>query len=148
LAVQAHWPEEHPIWFIAQEFAPQAPQLFGSDCRSTHTPLHEVNPALHVHFPPEQVELLGHDTPQAPQLLLSVWKSCGTQVVPLQHPFGHDAALQTHAPWPLHSWFVPQAAQTPPFAPQCCVLEVMHWPFEQQPAQLVPPQLHAPDWQS
>ena len=71
-AVQAHCPAEHPIWFAAHVFAPQAPQLFGSDCRSTHVPLHEVHPDLHVHFPPEQVELLGHETPPAPQLLLSV----------------------------------------------------------------------------
>ena len=71
-AVQAHWPAEHPIWFIAQEFAPHAPQLFGSDCRSTHAPLHKVSPVLHTHLPAEQVALLGHETPHAPQLLLSV----------------------------------------------------------------------------
>jgi len=25
-----------------------------------------------------------------------VWLATGTQVLPLQHPFGHDAAVQTH----------------------------------------------------
>ena len=39
-------------------------------------------------------------------------------MVPLQQPFGHDAALQTQAP-PLEQVVpLPQAMQAPPFVPQ------------------------------
>jgi hypothetical protein len=30
-AVQTHWPAEHPMELVAQEFKPHDPQLFGSD---------------------------------------------------------------------------------------------------------------------
>src|SRR6185369_15400737 len=54
---------------------------------------------------------------------------------------------QMHIPWVLQDWFAPQGEQAPPFAPQCCALEATHWSPEQQPAQLMPAQLHAPDEQ-
>jgi hypothetical protein len=39
-------------------------------------------------------------------------------VLPLQHPFGHDVASQTHVPVVrLHSWPVPQAAHAAPPVP-------------------------------
>jgi hypothetical protein len=40
------------------------------------------------------------------------------QTVPLQHPFGHEVASQTH--WPvlvLHSWPAAHAAHVAPAAP-------------------------------
>ncbi len=63
-----------------------------------------------------------------------------------QHPSGHVFASHTHLPCELHSWFVPQAAQTLPLAPHCLfVTEVTHWPLAQHPLQLlVPPHEHAP----
>jgi hypothetical protein len=39
-------------------------------------------------------------------------------VLPLQHPFGHDAALQTHWPLALQAWFIPQAVHVAPAVPQ------------------------------
>jgi hypothetical protein len=37
-------------------------------------------------------------------------------VLPLQHPFGHELALHTHAP-ELHAWLAAQAAQVAPAVP-------------------------------
>jgi hypothetical protein len=91
----------------------------------------------------------------------------------VQHPFGHDAALQTHCPVVSHSWPDPHAAHAIPGAPQCAAVEVSHAPaLVQQPvmhpvphaqlpavqacptphaAQATPPVPHAPtavpDWQ-
>jgi hypothetical protein len=56
--------------------------------------------------------------------------------------------LQTHWPWALQACLAPQAVQVPPLAPQAAVDAVTHWPAEQQPAQLAPPQLHAPPVQA
>jgi hypothetical protein len=40
-------------------------------------------------------------------------------VLPLQQPFGHEVASQTHCPLFLsQSWFVPHAAHVAPAAPQ------------------------------
>ena len=50
-AVQLHSPAEHPIELFAQVLFPHVPQLFGSVCRSTHLPLHEVCPEGHLHIP-------------------------------------------------------------------------------------------------
>jgi len=85
-----------------------------------------------------------HAAPPTPQVLVpEVWH------LPLlsQQPLGQEVASQMHIPWALQDWFAPQGAQTPPFAPQCWALEATHWSPEQQPAQLIPAQLHAPDEQ-
>ena len=39
-------------------------------------------------------------------------------VLPLQQPFGHDAASHTHAPLALHAWPEAQAPQVAPAVPQ------------------------------
>jgi hypothetical protein len=57
--------------------------------------------------------------------------SAVTQVAPLQHPLGHEAA--SHAHWPLvHVWPLPQATQAAPAVPQVPVLSVSHWPLALQ----------------
>ncbi len=67
----------------------------------------------------------------------------------VQHPFGQDAALQTHAP-PLHSCpaAVLHPSHVPPFEPHSVLLSFMIWtqlPLSQQPGQLPPlPQLQIP----
>jgi hypothetical protein len=85
-----------------------------------------------------------HAAPPTPQAeLLDAWQT------PLlsQQPFGQEVASQTQLPCALHSWLVAQAEQAPPFAPQWALLAVTHCPLEQQPPQLVPPQLQAPELQ-
>lgn len=82
-----------------------------------------------------------HAAPPTPHVALAdVWQT----PVLSQQPFGQEVASQTQLPWLPHSWFVPQAAQAAPFAPQWAFVAVTHWPLEQQPLQTVPPQLQAP----
>jgi hypothetical protein len=57
---------------------------------------------------------------------------------------GHDWGVQTHLPCVLHSCVIWHAAQVPPPTPQWSLLESTQVPLEQQPAHVVPPQLHAP----
>ena len=55
-----------------EQTVPQPPQLFGSVCSFTQTPLHRVKPDWHavsVHAPPVHVCPLGHAVPQEPQWL-------------------------------------------------------------------------------
>jgi hypothetical protein len=85
--------------------------------------------------------------PAAPQELFDS-EPYGTHVVPLQHPFGHDVASQTH--WPvlvLHSWPVEQAAHAVPPAPHDAFDSLdssSHVEPLQQPEHEDPPQLHTP----
>ena len=68
-------------------------------------------------------------------------------MLPLQQPFGHELASQTHAPAPLHSCPVAHAAQAAPPAPQDeldSFESASHDPPLQHPPHDVPPQLHAP----
>lgn len=101
--------------------------------------------------------------PPAPQALLVL---PGWQVVPAQHPDGHDAALQTHAPpwqtWPAAhapppphrhappvqlSAVRPQSAQAPPIVPHWLKV-AWHWSRSQQPlGQLVASHRQTPAWQ-
>ena len=70
----------------------------------------------------------------------------GSQVLPLQQPFGHDAALQTHAPL-LHVWPAAHAKQFAPPAPhdEAVSLESgSHVEPLQQPPHEPPPQLQTP----
>jgi hypothetical protein len=60
----------------------------------------------------------------------------------VQHPFGHDAALQTHWPAESHAWPVAHTAHAIPRAPQCAAVDVSHAPaLVQQP--VVQPAPHA-----
>jgi len=61
-----------------------------------------------------------------------------------QQPFGQDAAVHTHFPCALQSWSSRHCVQRPPPAPQVLSVEPTHCPLEQQPAQVMPPQLQAP----
>jgi hypothetical protein len=57
---------------------------------------------------------------------------CDSHTLPLQHPVGHDAALQTHWP-PTHAWPPPHARpdpheHEPPLQPSDTAVEhCMHW---------------------
>lgn len=68
-----------------------------------------------------------------------VEKDVALQVAPMQHPFGHDAALQTQLP-PEQAWPAPQAAPIPhrhaPDAEQLSASAVSH------PVQASPPTPH------
>jgi hypothetical protein len=60
------------------------------------------------------------------------WLAKGVHIVPLQQPFGHEAALHTQVPWAEQVWPVAQGAQAAPPTPQVGGLEVRHWPVESQ----------------
>ena len=64
-----------------------------------------------------------------------------------QQPFGHELALQAHAP-AVRSHICPaaQAAHWAPFLPQAALVAVMHWPaaLQQPEVQEPPPQEHDP----
>jgi len=49
---------------------PHWPQLFASDCVSTHVPPQSVCPTGQTHFPPTQLAPVGQTLPHAPQLLV------------------------------------------------------------------------------
>ena len=60
-------------------------------------------------------------------------------VSPLQQPFGHDVASQTHLPCAPHSWPEAHATQAAPASPHDIVLDVMHWPVAVQHPPAQPP---------
>jgi hypothetical protein len=104
------------------------------DALQTQAPLAQVWPVAQV----------AQAAPPMPQVCgLEVWQ----WPVESQQPFGHEVALQTQAPCALHAWFAAHGTHWAPFAPQAVGEAVVHWPFAQQPAQLMLPQLHAPDVQ-
>jgi hypothetical protein len=76
-------------------------------------------------------------------VLLSLAK--GTQVVPEQHPFGHEVASHTH-PVPLQRWPVPQVAHDTPDFPHADTVSVVMQvvPLQQPVAHDVASQTHAP----
>jgi hypothetical protein len=115
-------------------------QPFGHDVASQtqpDAPLEHSCPEAHA----------AQAAPAAPQELLDS-EPYGTHVVPLQHPFGQDAALHTH--WPvlvLHCWPEPHGVQAAPPTPHMELLSLesgSHVDPLQQPAHEVPPQLHTP----
>jgi hypothetical protein len=68
-------------------------------------------------------------------------------VLPLQQPIGHDAAVQTHCPLPLHTWPDAHAEQAAPALPHDVADSLdsaSHVPPLQQPGHDVPPQEHSP----
>jgi hypothetical protein len=116
-------------------FVPQMPQLFGSVCALTQTPLHNVIPVGHTHAPILQIVPPAHALPHVPQLLVVV-KS--TQVVPhTPNPVGHTQFPELQVAPVAH--FVPQTLQ---LFGSVCVLT-------QTPLQLVCPdgQTHIPETQ-
>jgi hypothetical protein len=74
-----------------------------------------------------QVWPLGQPAQVAPPFPHEVllWLAKGTQVVPLQQPFGHELALQAHLP-AEQVVPVPQTAQLAPAVPQVALLDVWH----------------------
>jgi hypothetical protein len=108
--------------------------------------------ALHAHCPdvtshccpdahPEQVApLLPHEANDS--------EADASQVpFDVQQPLGHEAALQTHAPLPLHVWPVAHAPHVPPLAPHDALdspASASHAPPLQQPGQDAPPHAQAP----
>jgi hypothetical protein len=95
-------------------------------------------------WPEAQAEQLAPAAPHEP-LDSEVY---ATQVVPLQHPLGHEEASQTH--WPvllLHSSPPPQASHVPPPAPQeelDSLAKASQVEPLQQPAHEPPPQVQEP----
>jgi hypothetical protein len=101
---------------VLTHVVPHAPQFFGSDPRSTQTPLHGALPAGHPQTPWRQACEAPHFVPHVPQLFGSLCLS--THELPHvvsaapASPIGHDAA---HCPRlqngvaPVHA--VPQAPQ-------------------------------------
>jgi hypothetical protein len=106
-------------------------------------PLQEL--ALHTHCPPLlQAWPVAQATQAAPPVPQAVAPEGWHWPFLSQQPPGQEAASQTHCPCALHSCWLPQVAQAPPLAPQAVFDAVTQAPFEQQPAQLEPPQLQAP----
>jgi hypothetical protein len=64
-------------------------------------------------------EQAAHVAPAMPHWLFD-WLPYATHVVPLQQPFGHDVALQTHAPALEQVVPLGQAAHAPPLMPHVC----------------------------
>jgi hypothetical protein len=98
-----------------------------------------------------------HAAPPAPHEVV-VSDPYGTHVLPLQQPFGHEFASQTHCPPLLHVWPCAHAVQATPPAPHDCEFSFAsgsHRPALQHPAHELPlhehcpfvhtsPELHAP----
>jgi hypothetical protein len=75
---------------------------------------HEQLPLVVSHTPFEHE---AQDAPPVPHWELDS-DEYATHVLPLQHPFGHELALQTHSPVDvLHCWPVPQPEQLAPAVP-------------------------------
>jgi hypothetical protein len=148
-----------PFVQLAQS-APPAPHFVAdSEAYATHVP-----PAEAVQHPPGQ-EVASQT--QVPLVLLHSWPALhvpqvappaphwllvslpyGTQVLPLQQPFGHECASQTHAPLVvLHSWPVAQLEHAEPAAPHMLLVSLPSGsqltPL-QQPEHTVPSHVHAP----
>jgi hypothetical protein len=123
-----HW---ETVSLVTHEVPLQHPEH--EDVLQTHCPLApHACPLTHV------MQL----APPVPQVVLLDVSHCPLE---LQHPSGHEWASQTHAPCALHSCPGSQSVHTPPFAPHAVFDTVTHTPsLEQQPLQLVPPQVHDP----
>jgi len=140
--VQA-WPLAH-----GAHFAPAVPQVW-IDGGEWHCLLSSQHPLgqdelLQTQAPFEHALPVAHAVQAAPPVP-QVWTPESWQTPFLsQQPFGHDAASQTHAPCALHDCFAAHGTHAAPFAPHAVGDAVVHWPFAQQPAQLMLPQLQAP----
>jgi hypothetical protein len=69
-------------------------------------------------------------------------------VLPLQQPLGHEVALQTHWPMPLHCWPAAQATHAVPPLPHEVFDSAENGsqvdPLQQPAQELVPPHEHEP----
>jgi hypothetical protein len=117
---------------------------------SQHPLGHEA--AVQPHFPVDVLHAspAGHaaqTAPAAPQLAF-VSLAYGTQVFPLQHPFGHDVASHAHV-WvaDAHSWPVRHAVHFEPPVPQTALVSLAYgtqaFPLQQPLAHDVESQTHA-----
>jgi len=137
------------VWPVAQELhaAPPVPQVCVLEV--WQRPFLSQHPfgqedALQTQAPFEHAWPVAHAVQAAPPVP-QVWTPESWQTPFLsQQPFGHDAASQTHAPCALHDCFAAHGTHAAPFAPHAVGDAVVHWPFAQQPAQLMLPQLQAP----
>jgi hypothetical protein len=97
----AHEPQAAPPWPHCEPVS----EAYGTQVLALQHPF-EQEVASHTHWP---VVLLHscpdahppHAAPAAPHCVFDS-DPYGTQVLPLQHPLGHDVGSQTHDP-PLHS---------------------------------------------
>jgi hypothetical protein len=158
LASHAHTPVVRSHRLFAQEAhaAPPLPHC-EPDCEVnvTHAlPLqhpfaHDV--ASHTHAPVVVLHSwpVVHTPQAAPAEPHVVFDSdaYGTHVLPLQHPFGHEVASQTHCP-PLHLWSVPHAAHAAPPLPHdafdSLVTASQVEPLQHPEHEVVPPHEHTP----
>jgi hypothetical protein len=118
-----HWPFD---WLAYATQAVPLQQPFG----------HEVELQPQVPVLVEQAVPLGQGAQLAPAFphWFMLWLAYATQVVPLQQPFGHDVALQTHLPVASQVCPIVHELHVAPPTPQVCVLEVWQSPFlSQQP---------------
>ncbi len=147
------WPEGH-----APHVAPWVPHEV-LDCpaycsqapAAVQHPLgHEV--ALQPHVPAVRsqtpVEHAAQEAPAVPHEEVDSDAHAWHAPAEVQHPFGHDVASHTQLPAELHSWPVGHALHVVPPAPQEVVDSPENGshvsPAVQQPAQAVPPHVHAP----
>lgn len=104
-------PEQHPL---GQEVPLQTHAPLTHACPEPHGALlpHLHEPDVHRSLVAD--EHVEHDPPPVPQALVD----CGSQTPPLQHPPGHDVALQTHDPltqaWPIAHACPDPHAHAPP----------------------------------
>jgi hypothetical protein len=113
----------------------QLPQLLGLVQDATeHAPLEQLAVAFFR-------EHLTHALPPVPQALaVGVWHLFSES----QQPLGHEVESHTHSPSELHLCLASHCTHSPPATPHVAFDEATHLPFEQQPLQLVPPQLQTP----
>ncbi len=126
--MHTHFPPLH-AWPVAHaaHVAP-APPHWEVDSAVTHVvplqqPEHDDEqvhcPLLHV-WPLPQATQATPPVPHVPLLAVSHWP------LALQHPFGQEAASQTHWPCALHCWLAAHAVHVPPLAPHCAFEAVTH----------------------
>jgi hypothetical protein len=124
VALSHSWPDRH-----APQVAPPAPhEAFDSDAYALHVPLapplqhplgqvmasHEQTPTVVSQRPFAQDP---HAAPPLPHCKEDS-DAYGTHALPLQQPFAHEVASQTHSPVALlHSCPAPHAAQVAPAVP-------------------------------
>jgi hypothetical protein len=96
----------------------------------THWPLALQQPVQvvppHVQAPPLH-ELPDAHAPQAfpPEPhVIDDWPDAGTQVAPLQHPFGQEVELHTHAPCGPQACPFEHAVHAAPAVPHCIALSL------------------------
>jgi len=138
LPAPPHWVLLVPIW----QTSLLSQQPFGQlVALQTHEPFTQARPEPHWRCVPhmqwpvalQESDCVRLHVVHAPPPTPHVAWDCVLQVVPLQHPPGHEVASHWHDPF-LHSWPAPQAVfppqlHVPPVHPSAsCVLHVVHAP--------------------